>query len=114
MFPTLTELTRSLAEHQIPSVNGVRMKSNDDNARSSYKMTTDGLVAVLEAVQTLCRDSYGVTAVTHESTGQVCNLPSTTRLAATVCWSSTWVDVRYGCERMRTLIKNPATLSDAQ
>ena len=79
MFPTLTELTRSLAEHQIPSVNGVRMKSNDDNARSSYKMTTDGLVAVLEAVQTLCRDSYGVTAVTHESTEQVCNLPSTTR-----------------------------------
>ena len=49
------------------------MKSNDDNSRSSYKMTIDGLVAVLEAVQTLCQDSYGVTAVTHESTGQVCN-----------------------------------------
>ena len=45
-------------------------------------MTTDRLVAVHEAVQELCRDLYGVTAVTHESTGQVCNLPSTTRQAS--------------------------------
>ena len=71
MFPTLTELTRSLAEHQIPSVDGVRMKSNDDNARSSYKMSTDGLVAVLEAVQELCRSSHGVPALDDESHGCV-------------------------------------------
>ena len=74
MFPTLTELTRSLAEHQIPSVDGVRMKSNDDNARSSNKMSCDGLVAVLEAVQELCRSFYGVTAVTAESYGCVWHL----------------------------------------
>ena len=78
-FPTLTDLPRSLAEHQIPSVNGRRMKSHDDNTRSSYKMTTDRLVAVLKAVQELCGNPYGVTAVTGESTGQVCILPSTAR-----------------------------------
>ena len=33
-------------------------------------MSCDGLVAVLEAVQGLCGDPYGVTAVTHESTGR--------------------------------------------
>ena len=71
MFPTLTELTRSLAEHQIPSVDGVNMKSNDDNARSSYKMSCDGLVAVLEAVQELCRSSHGVRASLRESSGCV-------------------------------------------
>ena len=71
MFPTLTELTRSLAEHQIPSVDGVRMKSNDDNARSSNKMSCDGLVAVLEAVQELCRSSHGVRASLRESSGCV-------------------------------------------
>ena len=71
MLPTLTELTRSLAEHQIPSVDGVRIKSNDDNARSSYKMSCDGLVAVLEAVQELCRSSHGVRASLRESSGCV-------------------------------------------
>ena len=71
MLPTLTELTRSLAEHQIPSGVGVRMKSNDDNARSSYKMSCDGLVAVLEAVQELCRSSHGVRASLRESSGCV-------------------------------------------
>ena len=71
MFPTLTELTRSLAEHQIPSVVGVLLKSNDDNARSSYKMSTGGLVAVLEAVQELCRSSHGVRASLRESSGCV-------------------------------------------
>ena len=71
MSPTLTELTRSLAEHQIPSVDGVLLKSNGDNARSSYKMSTDGLVAVLEAVQELCRSSHGVRASLRESSGCV-------------------------------------------
>ena len=79
MFPTLTDLPRSLAEHQILSVNGRRMKSHDDNARSSYKMSTHRLVAVPEAVQGLCGDLCGVTAVTRESHGQVCKLPSTAR-----------------------------------
>ena len=49
------------------------MKSHDDNARSSYKMSTDRLVAVPEAVQGLCGDLCGVTAVTRESHGQVCS-----------------------------------------
>ena len=90
------------------------MKSNDDNVRSSYKMSADGLVAVFEAVQALCRGPYGVTAVTHESTGQVCNLPSTTRQRLCAGAALGWEDVRYGCERMRTLIENPATVQDVQ
>ena len=47
------------------------MKSHDDNARSSYKTSCDGLVAVLEAVQELCRSSHGVRASLRESSGCV-------------------------------------------
>ena len=41
-------------------------------------------------------------------------LQLTTTTAPTAWWRCCWLHLRCDCERMRTLIKNPATLHDAE
>ena len=72
-------------------------------------------MALLKTVQELCRSFYGVTAVTAESYGCVWHFQQryagddvleVSRVSA--------VDVRCNSSSHRTLIENPATVSDAE
>ena len=96
------------------------MKSNDDNMRSSYKMSCDVLVVVLQAVLgELCRSFYGVTAVTAESYGCVWHLQQRYAGHAT-CWRCHWSEMEWTYGAITFLngryskIGEHRTVSDAQ